>query len=416
MKNEILELVLKYAEKEPQPFRPGIDPVPVSGAVITPEDIVSVVDAALEGWFTEGKRAKEFARRLRNYIGTNHAVLCNSGSSANLLAVTACKEHFNVPDGKKVITTALAFPTTVAPIIQNNLIPLFVDVNVYTLNVVSYYIEEMIKREDVAGVILAHTLGFPFKAHRISKACKENGKFFIEDCADALGTQIYGKRVGKFGDCSTYSFFPAHHITTGEGGAVLCNDGILYKLIQSYSNWGRDCWCLPGKDNTCNKRFEHDFPNLPYGYDHKYTFSRLGYNLKMTELSAALGLSQIDKLEKFISQRFDNFDYLWDGLHKRVLTVEMDDGYFPSPFGFPIISTTATELREYLELTQIRTRPVFSGNILKHPMMDGVEYEGENLHGSDYLMKNAFWVGCHSGLSKEQLDWIITCVGDFFHG
>lgn len=416
MKNKILELVLEYTDKPTQSFRPGIDPVPVSGAIITPEDIAAVVDAALDGWFTESTRAKEFAKKLRKYVGTNHASLCNSGSSANLLAVTACKEHFKVPDGKKVITTALAFSTTVAPIIQNNLIPLFVDVKLSNLNVSEVLIMGLLHREDVAGVILAHTLGFPYDAGRIADACERHGKFFIEDCADALGTQLYGTRVGGFGDCSTFSFFPAHHITTGEGGAVLCNSGILYNLIQSYMNWGRDCWCIPGKDNTCNKRFEHNFPNLPEGYDHKYVFSRLGYNLKMTELSAALGNSQIDRISELSEKRFDNFEYLENGLLELIHTVYIKDGLYPSPFGFPVIAGKARELIKFLECGNIKTRPIFTGNITRHPMMEGAEYEVyPSLKNSDLIMENCFWIGCHDALTKAHLDYVIEVFEEFFN-
>jgi len=282
-----------------------------------------------------------------------------------------------------------------------------------------------LQRPSVIGVILAHTLGFPYDAKVIREECDKLGKFLIEDCADALGTEIYGQKVGSFGHASTFSFFPAHHITTGEGGAVLTNDGRLLKLINSYRDWGRDCWCAPGNDNTCNKRFEHKWDRLPEGWDHKYTFTNLGYNLKMTELQAALGLSQIQRIEDISTARNDNYVFIYDKLRTWSFCLDfpwVDDpmNLLPlSPFGFPIsIKTTKftkQELVDYLEKSGIRTRPVFAGNITRHPMADQFYYEQiGDLSGSDFIMENTFWIGCHDALTKEDFYYVVETFYSFF--
>ncbi|GAG56744.1 unnamed protein product, partial [marine sediment metagenome] len=288
-------------------YIPG-DEIPVSGAIIDKNDIRTVVDVAMDGWFTEGKVSRKFGKALCKYVGSRHVTLCNSGSSASLLAITALSE--GIPKGKKIITCATGFPTTVAPIIQNGLLPLFVDVDPLTLNANEEQLFDAMNYPDTCGIIMAHTLGFPFCADEVATKVKELGMWLIEDIADALGAEINDEKVGTFGDASMISFFPAHHITTGEGGAVFTDDGKLKKIIDSYGSWGRDCYCLPGQDNTCNKRFGWEIGDLPKGWDHKYAFTRLGYNLKITELQSALGLSQMKKADTFVKDRRRNFEYL----------------------------------------------------------------------------------------------------------
>ena len=416
LKKEILELIYNYL-LENDNANDSSDIVTVSGAVISPEDIYATINTALDGWFTEGKKCAEFSSMLEKQVGVRNAILCNSGSSANLLAVTALKEHYKNKDGMKVITNATGFPTTIAPIVQNNLIPLFVDCDLQTLNVKSYEIAALPQSDDVAGIILAHTLGFPYDSRFIAKTCKKFGRWFVEDCCDALGAKIYDIPVGSFGDVSTHSFFPAHQITTGEGGAVLTNNNKLAKVISSYNSWGRNCWCKPGQDNTCGKRFNHNIEGLPHGWDHKYTFSRLGYNLKMTELQGALGVSQLSNLNFFVKRRLENFKFLYENLIDLASDfdlVEIPHWATPSPFGFPIIimqGISRIKFVDYLEQAGIRTRPIFAGNITRQPMMKNVNYD---VHGtllnSDYIMNNAFWIGCHPGLSKKKLEYVVDKI------
>jgi CDP-6-deoxy-D-xylo-4-hexulose-3-dehydrase len=397
------------------------DEIPVSGALIDMNDIRAVVDVALDGWFTEGKVSAEFAKSLCKYVGSKHVTLCNSGSSASLLAVSALAE--NCAEGRKVVTCATGFPTTVAPIIQNKLIPLFVDVNPKTLNADREQLHEALHDRDVCGVIMAHTLGFPFDAFSVAETTKELGKWFIEDIADALGAEINDKRVGTFGDASILSFFPAHHITTGEGGAVFTNNGRLKKVIDSYGSWGRDCWCLPGSDNTCGKRFGWDCKDLPAGWDHKYTFTRLGYNLKITELQSALGLSQMRKIDKFVKARISNFEYLLINLAEFQEYLEFVEYAFyanPSPFGFPITVKPSApfdrnSLVKYLESNKIRTRPVFGGNLTRHSAFKKSEIATPYpLSGSDYVMNNTFWIGCAPMLTTGHLDYVIETIQKYF--
>ena len=414
--------------------------VPVSGAQITDADKLAIIKVVLDGWFTEWKVSERFADALKHYVGTRHASLCNSGSSASLLAVTALHNQRRTNDKiNKVITCATGFPTTVYPIIQNDLIPLFVDADPHTLNADMDQVMDTLKREDVEGIILAHTLGFLYDAKAIREKCDELGKWFIEDVADALGSEIYGKKTGSFGHASIYSFFPAHQITSGEGGAVLTDDGKLYKLINSYRDWGRDCWCKPGENNTCGKRFGWNYQGLPEGWDHKYTFTNIGYNLKITEMQSALGLSQLERIDEFVETRIKNYQYL----HIEIMMdldaighLDSEDYFdcfhlpkeFPgwqerfiklSPFGFPITvitdKFTRNELVTYLESKGVRTRPVFAGNLVRQPVAQKFQYEQVGLlPGSDYIMNRTFWVGCHPALSQEQLDWTVECFNSFF--
>ena len=387
---------------------------------IISEDIQSVISSVLDGWFTEGKLADKFRSELSAATKSRYSVLVNSGSSANLLAVTACKDLWKNKDGDKVITCATAFPTTVAPIIQNNLIPLFIDIDPNTLTYDIPEISKLLGRKDVVGIILTHNLGFPHQANTIAEVCKLYKKWYIEDACDALGAYSGETPMGSIGDASTFSFFPAHHITTGEGGSVQTSNPKLYRLLQQYGNWGRDCWCPPGKDNTCNKRFCHQWDTeLPSGYDHKYTFTKVGYNLKMTEMQAALGLSQIKRLSEFVAKRRTNYFKLFEVTKKYDLYLKAPkyvEGF--SPFGFPMVASsywTRKEFVEYLENINIRTRPIFSGNILKHPMMKNVEYEvsGE-LEGSDKLMNQAFFIGCHPLVTDEHIGMFEKALQDYF--
>lgn len=428
-KNSILKDVDEYAQGflRKTPFIPFQDEVPVSGASISSEDIVSIVDTALNGWFTEHEKSKDFQKALKEYIGVHHVSLCNSGSSASLLATTALNHSHsgNRNKSNRVITCATGFPTTVFPILQLGLIPLFVDAKGYKeLNADIDTVLELLKRDDVCGVTLAHTLGFPFRADLVRVECDRLGKWFLEDVCDGLGSEINGVKCGNFGHASTLSFFPAHQITTGEGGAVLTNNGKLYKLINSYRDWGRDCWCLPGQENTCGKRFGWDYSSLPEGWDHKYTFTNLGYNLKITDLQSALGLSQIKRIEEFVLSRFstmwdyisifDSFEYIFTGVEPI-----WDSPFKVSPFGLPITVTTDAftkqELVSFLEDRKIRTRPVFGGNLTRQPAIRNRYYEQVGLlENSDYIMERTFWIGTHPNLCQEQIDFVIQSFEDFF--
>jgi CDP-6-deoxy-D-xylo-4-hexulose-3-dehydrase len=424
-KQEILNNIREYSETvlpTPNKFKPGIDDVPVSGAVIFPDDLVSVCDTVLDGWFTEGIKAKKFADLLSDYLGIQHVLLCNSGSSANLLAIEAVKDFYKIKGEKKVITCATGFSTTVASIIQVGLIPLFVDVDPLTLNPSTDTVLSLLEKDDVVGIIQAHTLGFPFDAISVCETCARHRKFFIEDCADCLGALIDEELTGRFGDISTFSFFPAHHICCGEGGALAISNNQIARNAKSYRDWGKGCYCLPGETNMCNNRFGYKWKNLPEGFDHKYTFTKVGYNLKMTEMQAALGVSQFANLQDFINARKENYAYLRDGLEelqehlqfvRPLLNAE------PSPFGFPmsVISTATTRkgLVNYLEQHRIRTRPVFAGNITRHPMMEDVQYEvAEELNGSDWIMEHTFWIGCHPGLTSTHLDYVLETFYKYF--
>lgn len=418
-KQEILELVRQYSQDtDIYASESGI--YKVTGAEFTPEDIVEVVDAALDSWFTEGVRARRFRREISRFTKARHCILVNSGSSANLLAVTAIKDLFGDKDGHYVITCSTAFPTTVAPLIQNGYRLAFVNIDPETLCYDEDRIVELLARPDVRGVFLAHTLGIPFDEKRIAKACIESNKWLLSDCCDAFGSTVDGSHVGLWGEAGTLSFFPAHHITTGEGGAVFTDNAELFRLMQQYANWGRDCWCEPGKSNTCNKRFEHEFPRLPKGYDHKYTFTKIGYNLKMTELQAALGLSQIRRLPSYVDKRRENYNKIYsimkkhDGLYWDI--IPLDDG--TSPFGFYILAnneTTRKELVQMLENNNIQTRPLFAGNITRHPMMRG-HVPLSHSKGSDEIMERGFWIGCWPGVTQDNLAQLEKVLDEFAYG
>lgn len=424
-KYDLLEQIREYANdvfSNKNKFIAGVSYVPASGAIISPEDIVSVCNTVLDGWFTEGKASKNFSELLSDYLGISHIALCNSGSSANLIALLAVKDQYKINHRKKVITCATGFPTTIAPIIQAGLVPLFIDAEPKTLNPNIQTIRSLLERDDVAGIIQAHTLGFPFDVVSVCEFCVKNEKFFIEDSCDSLGSAVDDELVGRFGDIATFSYFPAHILTMGEGGALATSSEQIYKLICSYRNWGRDCQCLPGQNNVCGRRFEHKWKNLPSGYDHKYTFTKVGYNLQITDMQAALGVSQFQNLQEFIDMRKYNYQYLLDGLiefSEHLQFVEPLPNSEPVPFGFPIsVISTATTKKDfvaYLEQNKIHTRPLFAGNIVRQPMMENVQYRiAEDLSGSDWIMEHTFWIGCHPELTSAHLDYVLDTIYKYF--
>ncbi len=427
LRRQILDLSTRYfAEAFPAAeFKPGQSPVPISGKVIDGVDLSSVIDSALDCWFTTGRFAEEFERRLARFVGVRCASLVNSGSSANLLAISALTSpklgDRRLKPGDEVITVAACFPTTVNPIFQNRLVPVFLDVTLpgYEIDVSQL---EAARSEKTKAIFVAHTLGNVFDLDAVTAFAKKHDLWLIEDCCDALGSTWKGCHVGTFGDIATVSFYPAHHITMGEGGAVLTHRPDLQVLIESFRDWGRDCWCDPGNENTCGKRFEWQLGNLPCGYDHKYTYSHIGFNLKATDMQAALGLSQLGKLPSFIERRKENFRYLSAALKpiaEYLLLPEATPGSDPSWFGFPIgVREDAPFKREDLirALTEkkIDTRLLFGGNIIRQPAYEGLEYRViGDLPNTDFVMNNVFWLGVYPGLTKPMLDFVAEVMTDF---
>ena len=427
LRQQILALTEEfYAEAFPaKEFVAGSSVVPVSGKVIDGKDVASVVDSALDAWFTTGRFAKEFERKLARFFGVRSASLVNSGSSANLVALSALTSpklgERRLKPGDEVITVAAGFPTTVNPIFQNRLVPVFLDVTLPTYEIDVTKLEEA-RSEKTKAVMIAHTLGNVFNLDAITAFCKKHNLWLIEDCCDALGSTYKGKKVGTFGDIATVSFYPAHHITMGEGGAVLTDKPALQVLIDSFRDWGRDCWCEPGVDNTCGKRFEWQLGDLPCGYDHKYTYSHVGYNLKATDMQAALGLSQIEKLPHFIERRKENFAYLKNALKPLEDVLQLPvagEDADPSWFGFPIgvkagAPFTRDQVTKALEAKKIGTRLLFAGNLLRQPAYEGWEYRvvGE-LTNTDYVMNHVFWIGVYPGLTTPMLDFIAETASAF---
>lgn len=391
--------------------------IPASFPTITDEDIQAVHRAVDKGWFTEGRQCNRFGQLLNEASGTKLYQLVNSGSSSNLVAITSTAEKWS---GKMILTQALAFPTTVAPIYQNGKIPVYVDTDPKTLSPdigqIAYLVDKY--GDEISGAVLTHVLGFPYDEKLVRKILGD--KFLIADCCDALGGYVYDKPVGSFADASTYSFFPAHHITTGEGGAILTNDEELFKIMRSVVNWGRDCYCQPGQQNVCGKRFEQGFLTLPEGYDHKYTFTRLGYNLKMTELQAAMGVTQMERLVDIADTRADNFYDIRDRLkpfEEYLQPVHATPHTLISPFGYPVILKIkgyTDDLIRHLEKSGISTRRIFAGNITRQPGYFGLPYVKLDLENTDYLMENAFWIGVHPGVTKLHVDWIEEVFTDWF--
>jgi CDP-6-deoxy-D-xylo-4-hexulose-3-dehydrase len=383
--------------------------------------------AILEGHWAEGRFSEEFSKRLSEKMGTRFGLLTNSGSSANLLALSALTSPLlrnkRLQPGDEVITTAAAFPTTVNPIFQNGMVPVFVDVELGTYNTTPEKIKAAITPKTKA-VMLAHALGNPFKAEEVKKICEEHGLFLIEDCCDAFNSRYKGKLVGSFGDAATLSLYPAHHMTTGEGGAVFTNNLVLSKAVESFRNWGRDCWCQPGVDNTCGQRFNQKHGELPHGYDHKYVYSHAGYNLKMTNIQAAIGLAQLEKVDQFLAKRKHNFNALLEGLShladKLLLPIPTENSE-PSWFGFPLSTrgNDRKELIQYLEKNKIGSRLLFGGNILKQPyfLNSKINFRvSENLSNTDAIMERTFWLGIHPKIGKPELKRMIDCIDGFFRG
>lgn len=409
----------------PAAFIPGETPVPVSGKIIDAEDIIFLVDSCLDAWLTEGRFAKQFETDFGQFMGHRYCMLVNSGSSANLLALSACTSPLlgdrRLKPGDEVITVAAGFPTTVNPIIQNGLIPVFVDINIDTYNIDTDLMEKALGKKTRA-IMLAHTLGNPFDLNRVTEFARDNNLWLIEDCCDAVGSKYNNRMVGTFGDIATASFYPAHHITMGEGGAVLTNDHLLKKIILSMRDWGRDCWCNTGCDNSCGKRFEWQLGELPHGYDHKYTYSHIGYNLKVTDMQAAIGVSQLKKLPGFILKRKKNFDRLYNGLlalKDYIQLLEKSENADPSWFGFPVLVKenapfTRNEIVQYLEDKKIGTRLLFGGNLCRQPAYLNTQYRVEgDLENTDMLMERLFWIGVYPGLSEDMIDYMISTITEF---
>lgn len=428
IRREIANLVQQYADivYAPKPFVPGETLVPVSGKVIGASELKNMVDASLDGWLTTGRFNAMFEERLARYLDVKHAITVNSGSSANLVAFSALTSpklgDRAVKPGDEVIGVAAGFPTTVNPIIQFGAVPVFVDVDLATHNIDITKLEAAISPKTKA-IMLAHALGNPFNLDAVVAICKKHGLWLVEDCCDALGATYNGRKVGTFGDIATLSFYPAHHITMGEGGAVFTNNTELKAIAESFRDWGRDCYCPPGKDNTCNKRFCWKLGDLPEGYDHKYTYSHLGYNLKISDMQAACALAQLDRLDEFIAVRKANFSYLKNRLKSCADFFEFPEATpnsEPSWFGFPLIlkessSVRRVDLLRFLDDAKIGTRLLFAGNLVRQPYMidQSFRISGE-LKNTDIVMQNTFWIGLFPGLTTEMLDYVCTQIETFF--
>jgi len=430
IREQIRGLVAEFydAEYTGKVFTEGKSPVPVSGRVFDAEDIQSLVESSLDFWLTTGRFANQFEKEFAAYFGVRSASLVNSGSSANLVAFSALTSpklgSRRIKPGDEVITVAAGFPTTVNPIIQNGCVPVFIDVTLPTFEVDVTQLEAALSPKTKA-VMIAHTLGNPYDLDAVSAFCKKHKLWLVEDCCDAVGALYKGKKVGTFGDIATVSFYPAHHITMGEGGAVMTDNPTLKTLIESFRDWGRDCWCEPGKDNTCGKRFDWELGDLPCGYDHKYTYSHIGYNLKLTDMQAAVGVSQLKKLPRFIGARRKNFDYLYAGLKKfdNVLMLpESTPGSEPSWFGFPLAVKpeapfTRDQLTRHLDEAKIGTRLLFGGNLVRQPAYEDIEKRVVgDLANTDFVMRQVFWIGLYPGLTEQMLDYTIRTIGEFIAG
>lgn len=432
LRAQITGLVAEYAALSyaPKPFVAGQTPVPVSGKVIGAKELQLMVDASLDGWLTSGRFNAMFEERMAKFLGVKYLITVNSGSSANLVAFSTLTSpklgERSIKKGDEVIGVAAGFPTTVNPIIQFGAVPVFVDVDLATHNIDASKIEAAISPKTKA-IMLAHSLGNPFNLDVVTALCKKYNLWLIEDCCDALGSTYNGQLVGTFGDIATLSFYPAHHITMGEGGAVFTNNSELKVIAESFRDWGRDCYCAPGTDNTCDKRFcwtkKELGGDLPDGYDHKYVYSHLGYNLKITDMQAACALGQMDGLEDFIAKRRENFAYLKErlaGLKEFLHLPEATPNSNPSWFGFPLVLKESTAVRradltKFLDENKIGTRLLFAGNLTKQPYMAGCKYRvSGNLTNTDIVMNQTFWIGVYPGLGNEHLDYIAEMLEEFF--
>lgn len=429
-REELLEHIKEYYRENlsQQKFIPGETKIPFAGRIFDEMEMVNLVDASLDFWLTSGRYAQEFETKFAEFMEQTSCMLVNSGSSANLVAVTSLTSPLlrsnRLKKGDEVITVAAGFPTTVNPIIQNGLIPVFVDVDLETFNVDITQLEKALSKKTRA-IVLAHTLGNPFDLGYIQNFCKGNNLFLVEDCCDAVGSKYEGKMVGTFGDLATTSFYPAHHITMGEGGSVLTSNPLFKRIATSIRDWGRDCYCDSGFDNTCGRRFKGQYGQLPKGYDHKYVYSHRGYNLKLTDMQAAIGVAQLEKLPLFIEKRKENFKILYNALKKYeefLILPKPTPNSDPSWFGFPFNVRenkhfSRRELAEYLEENKILTRGLFAGNLTKQPAYidNEIEYRivGE-LRNTDYIMENTIFIGVYPGIDKEKMDYIIEVFDQFF--
>jgi CDP-6-deoxy-D-xylo-4-hexulose-3-dehydrase len=427
LRQEILALVEAYTDISlaPQPFIAGKTAVPPSGKLLGSKEIKNMVEASLDGWLTAGRFNEAFEKELAKFLGIRHVLTVNSGSSANLVAfntLTSPKLGSRaIQKGDEVISVAAGFPTTVNPILQFGAVPVFVDIELGTYNIDASLIENAITPKTKA-IMLAHTLGNPFNLEVVTELCKKYKLWLVEDCCDALGSTYHGQLVGTFGDIATLSFYPAHHITMGEGGAVFTNSDELRSIAESIRDWGRDCYCGPGKDNTCGKRFDWKLGDLPHGYDHKYTYSHLGYNLKITDMQAACGLAQLERLPEFIQTRKKNFDFLKNelsNLEEFLILPEASFGSDPSWFGFPItLKKTAPvnrlDLLTYLDQEKVGTRLLFAGNLTRQPSFKGQTFRvASNLTNTDLVMQNTFWVGVQPALERKSLDYTAERLGKY---
>ena len=428
IKDKILNLVDNFSEInfKNKEFVPGVSEIPVSGKVIGNLELKNMVEASLDGWLTTGRFNEQFEKKLANFLGIKFLLTVNSGSSANLIAfstLTSPKlKDKAIQKGDEVISVAAGFPTTVNPIIQFGAIPVFIDVKIPTYNIDESLVEEAITNKTKA-IMLAHTLGNPFNVKKIKEICEKYNLWLIEDSCDALGSKFDNQNVGTFGDLATLSFYPAHHITMGEGGAVFTNSKKLERIAESFRDWGRDCYCEPGKDNTGNKRFGWKLGDLPFGYDHKYTYSHLGYNMKITDMQSACGLAQLERLEQFIIKRKDNFNFLYRNLkhlEEFLILPKAEKNSDPSWFGFPLSlrknnKFNRNDLIKYLNDNKIGTRLLFSGNLIKQPYMKDVNFkvQGE-LRNTNFIMENTFWIGLYPGLSKKHLEFTTTKIESYF--
>ena len=427
LRAQILALTEKYFAQQfaEKPFFPGSSPVPVAGKVLAADDIRNLVDASLDGWLTTGRFAEEFEKKFARFFDVRAASLVNSGSSANLVAFSALTSprlgERQVKPGDEVITVAAGFPTTVNPILQHGCVPVFVDVTLPNYQIDIARLDEALSPRTKV-VMVAHTLGNPFPVREVAAWAQAHNLWLVEDCCDALGSTYDGQMVGTFGDFATVSFYPAHHITMGEGGAVLTNKPLLKTLGESFRDWGRDCWCEPGADNTCGKRYDWQLGGLPYGYDHKYTYSHIGYNLKLTDMQAAIGVSQLAKLPAFIAARRSNYAYL------RAQVAEMEEFFLlpeptpnsgPSWFGFPLSVRDGapferTALLRHLDERKVGSRLLFGGDLTRQPAYEGLPFRvvGE-LVNTDYILRNSFWIGLYPGLSEPMLDYAVGTLREF---
>lgn len=431
IRNQIFERVkelYKLREEIGDKFNPGETPIRYAGRVYDEKEMISIVDSALDFILTADRYAEEFEHRFSKFFGVKHTILTNSGSSANLLALSALtspKLEKPIQPGDEIITVACAFPTTVNSIIQNRLVPGFIDVELGTYNIDVSRIEPSISKKTRA-IMLAHALGNPFDLDAVMEIAKKYDLFVIEDICDAVGSTYNGRLVGTFGDIGTVSFYPAHHITMGEGGALITDDNKLARIIRSFRDWGRDCWCKPGYDNTCGKRFKWKLGDLPFGYDHKYIYSHIGYNLKITDMQAAIGIEQLKKLPNFIKARKNNFQKLYEGLKKYskyFILPKWSSKADVSWFGFPLTVRenapfSRNEITGFLEVKKIATRVLFAGNILRHPgyIDSSFEYRVHGyLENTDKILNNTFWFGVYPGLNKEMIDYILNVFDKFFY-